>query len=267
MDGGQLKTQEVTADGDDPKRWVGVLHGILGTGRNWATVLRRVVRSRPEWGAVLVDLRQHGGSMGFSPPHTLQSAAGDLDSVGPGRALTALIGHSFGGKVALIRARDDQAIEQVWVMDSTPAARSSDAGPRALIRLIRALPPAFGERDEAVRAMIDQGVSRPVARWMATNLAHSGDSFRWRIDFDDMEALIEDFFRTDLWEMVEAPRPGLTLHFVRATGSPVMDARTVSRIRTAGEETGQVFLHELQGGHWINGDNPDGVVALLERGL
>jgi esterase len=261
-----LYTQEITAEGVAPERWVGILHGILGAGRNWATVMRRVVRSRPEWGAVLVDLRQHGRSMGFDPPHTLDTAAGDLDQLGQ-EPLAALIGHSFGGKVALVRARDDRAIEQVWVMDSTPAVRSSDAGPRAVIRIIRGLPPTFGDRGAAVTAMMEQGIARPVARWMATNLVHSGDEYRWRLDFDDMEALIEDFSETDLWQMVEDPRPGLSLHFVRATGSPVMDVRTVSRIRTAGEETGQVFLHELQGGHWINGDNPDGVVALLERGL
>lgn len=264
---GVLSAQDIVAPGAAPDRWIAVLHGILGAGRNWATIARRLVRSRPGWGAVLVDLRQHGNSGGFPPPHTVERAAADLDGLDRARRLRALVGHSFGGKVALVRARADHRIEQVWVMDSTPAARSVDGGPRALIRVMRDLPAVFGARGEAVQAMVERGVARPIARWLATNLVHEGDEFRWRIDFDDMEALLDDFAHTDLWDMVEAPRSGLAIHFVRATASPVLDAQAVARIRAVGEATGRVFLHEVQAGHWLNGDNPDAVVALLERRL
>jgi esterase len=263
----RLSTRDIVAEGATPERWVAVLHGILGAGRNWASVLRRVVRSRSEWGAVLVDLRQHGHSLGFPPPHTMERAAADLDTIEHAPGLRALIGHSFGGKVALLRAHDDDRIAQVWVMDSTPAARSVDAGPRALIRLVRSLPDSFASRHDAVAAMTDRGVARPVARWMATNLAHVGDEFRWRLDFDDMEALINDFSSADLWSLVEEPRPGLTIHFVRATRSPVLDEVAVARIRDAAGETGCVHLHEVDGGHWINGDNPDALVGLLRDEL
>jgi len=72
----EIATQDVMAPGESPDRWFAVLHGIFGSGRNWASVARRVVRARPEWGAVLVDLREHGESVGFEPPHTLDRAAG-----------------------------------------------------------------------------------------------------------------------------------------------------------------------------------------------
>src|SRR5690606_18639255 len=55
-----LSHDRVVADGAEPRAWMFVLHGIYGAGRNWASVVRRVVRERPEWGALLVDLRQHG---------------------------------------------------------------------------------------------------------------------------------------------------------------------------------------------------------------
>lgn len=254
-------------DGEAPSRWVALLHGILGAGRNWASVARRLVRERPDVGMALVDLRQHGGSQGFDPPHTLERTTADLDSLDRAGQFRAVIGHSFGGKIALLRGREDDGVEQVWVLDSTPAAVARDSGPGTLIRLMRALPATFESRNAAVERLRQQGVARPTARWLATNLKHGDDTFRWRFDLDDMEAMLQNFYRTDLWSIVEAPRPGLTIHFVRATGSPVLGAEAVGRIRAAGEETGRVFLHEITGGHWINADNPDRLIDLLARDL
>ena len=59
------------------------------------------------------------------------------------------------------------------------------------------------------------------------------------------------------------PRPGLEIHFIRATESPVLGAEAVGRIRAAGERTGRVFLHEVRGGHWLNADNPGALVDLI----
>ena len=256
----ELSTRTVT-DGS-PEAWLAVLHGIYGAGRNWRSVAASLVEERPDWGAVLVDLRQHGGSTGFEPPHTLERAAADLEGLGPS-PVRAVLGHSFGGKVALVRARDDEAIEQVWVVDSTPAAGEPEGSAWEMLELLRTLPERFDERDEAVDALVDAGLDRPIALWMSMNLERADGEYRWRIDPDDMEALLTDFFETDLWGVVEAPRDGLELHFIRATRSPVLDAEAVGRIRDAGERTGRVFLHEVVGGHWLNADAPDRLVELI----
>ncbi len=262
-----LNNREVTADDASPDRWMAVLHGIFGAGRNWAMVARSIVRSRPEWGLLLVDLRQHAGSRGFDPPHTLFRTASDLDTLPPDRPLTAVMGHSFGGKVALLRGHDDPGLEQVWVIDSTPDVGKPWGGPWSLLSLLRELPDRFDRRSEAVTALQARGVGEGIARWMATNLEWRDDAFRWRLDLDDMEAMLLEFYRTDLWPLVEVPRPGLTIHFVRATGSAVLGADALGRIRAAGEETGRVFLHEVQGNHWLNADNPDALVELLVANL
>src|SRR5690349_17274119 len=54
------------------------LHGILGTGANWRSIAKRVISEQPGLGAVLVDLRMHGRSQHFAPPHTVAAAAQDL---------------------------------------------------------------------------------------------------------------------------------------------------------------------------------------------
>jgi esterase len=264
---GRLSTQKVTVDGATPEGWVAVLHGIFGSGRNWGQVARGLVRARPEWGALLVDLRQHGGSQGFPPPHTMERTAADLGQLDAGGPIQAIMGHSFGGKIALLRGRVDRGVRQVWVIDSTPDAAEPGGGPWAVLAMLRRMPPRFDDRDAAIRTLTERGLARPLATWMATNLEATTDGYTWRLDFDDMEALLQDFFDRDLWALVEEPRPGLDIHFIRATGSAVLTAHAVRRIREAGVRTGQVFLHEVPGGHWLNADNPSAIVELMARTL
>jgi esterase len=257
----KLSTRIVEADGHSPARWLAVIHGIYGAGRNWRSVARKLVEERTDWGAVLVDLRQHGDSLGFRPPHTLERAAADLDTVTVA-PVRAVLGHSFGGKVALLRGRGDPGIRQVWVVDSTPEAREPEGSAWDMLEILRRLPRRFEDRETAVAALVSR-VDRPVALWMTANLERTDSGFTWRIDLDDMEALLLDFFRTDLWDVVEAPRDGLEIHFVRATRSPVLGMDALARIREAGVATGRVFTHDVLGGHWLNADNPDALVDLI----
>lgn len=263
---GTLNTREVTGD-SGARRWLAMLHGIFGQGRNWASVARDLTRARPEWGVVLVDLRQHGDSTGFEPPHTLDRTAADLAELERAPELRAVMGHSFGGKIALLHGRADERIEQIWVVDSTPAVLEPGGGPWSVLKILRNLPGPFEERERALDELVDHGIAHPTAMWLTTNLIWRDGAYHWRLDFDHMEAMLRDFFQTDLWELVEEPRPGLEIHFIRATGSNVLDAGAVARIRAAGLATGRVFLHDVTGDHWLNADNPEALVELMARSL
>lgn len=259
----ELNVREVTTDAAAPQQWLAVLHGIYGAGRNWGSVARGFVEASPEWGALLVDLREHGGSSGFQGPHTLEATAADLSGLERAASVRAVLGHSFGGKIALLHGGGDEHVGQVWVIDSTPEAREPSGSAWGMLRVLRSVPERFDDREQAVEALVAGGVDRPVALWMTTNLEWRDDEYRWRLDLDVMEELLRDFFRTDLWSMVEDPREGLELHFVRATASRVLSEEAASRIRSAGQRTGRVFLHDVQGGHWLNADNPEELVRLL----
>ena len=252
-----------------PQRWMLVLHGIYGQGRNWGSVARRVARERPDWGIALVDLRMHGGSLGFAPPHTVRAAAADLqvlrDALSGDPA--AVLGHSFGGKVALAYADLAPAgLRQVWLLDSTPATRPAGGSAWEMLQIVRSLPAVFGTRAELIEALERAGVAPPVAQWMATNLEHGSDGYRWRFDLAAIEALLRDFFAIDLWHVVESP-PGTTeVHLVKASGSSVLEGAALERARRAAHN-GRTFVHTVSGGHWLNADNPDAVVDLLVSGL
>lgn len=253
------------ADGAD--RWIYMLHGIYGAGRNWATMARRLREARPEWGVVLVDLRLHGHSQGFPPPHTLAACVHDLNALADAieRPPAAVLGHSFGGKVALMSAPAVHP-SQVWVIDSTPSRRTPGGSGYRMLRLLKRLPKEYDSRDDLVAAVEGEGFAPPVAHWMATNLVATGGIYTWRFDLGGLEALLDDFFRRDLWDVVESPPAGTEIRFVRASESDVMTDAEAQRIRSLGPGAGS-SVTEVHGGHWLHVDNPDGLLETLLEGL
>src|ERR1044071_10307564 len=96
--GPQLAHSMVGAGNATTDRLLFFLHGLLGRGSNWHGFAQQLVAARPEWTAVLVDLRMHGGSQGFAPPHTLAAASADvtalIESLAPSRC--AVVGPILG---------------------------------------------------------------------------------------------------------------------------------------------------------------------------
>lgn len=249
------------------RRWLYVLHGIYGTGRNWASFARRLVARRPEWGAVLVDLRLHGRSPGFEPPHTLAACVHDVLELSESldRPVDAVLGHSFGGKVALMVAAA-AAPSQTWTIDATPSRRSPGGGAARLLDVIRRYPGPFARRRDAVSAVEAEGFASPVAHWLATNLILVDAGYRWRLNPDGAEELLADYFRRDLWDVIETPVPPSEIHAVRAAQSDILSADDRARLRAA-TLNGRVHVHELAGGHWLHVDNPDGLPDLVAEHL
>ena len=132
-----------------------------------------------------------------------------------------------------------------------------------MLRVLRVYPGPFRDRDEAISAIESEGYPNRVAQWMSTNLVSHGDGLTWRLDPDQMEAMLRDFFLEDRWSIVEDPPQGLGLHFVRATDSSVLTETSAHRILEAGGRTGRVHLHTVEGGHWLNADNPEAIHRLL----
>jgi len=248
------------------------LHGFFGSGRNWAAIARGLIRVRPDWEAVLVDLRLHGESGGAPAPHSLAACALDVERLAEtlhgGTGPTAILGHSFGGKVAILAASEPGLpCEQVWVIDSTPAKGVTGAGAQRLLELIATLPDEFEDRKSGADAVEAAGFPRFVAEWMATNLVRRDDRYRWRFDVNDMRQLLTDFFESDLWAIVEQPPVDTEMRFIRASHDSILADSDAKRIMRLESEGSPVHLHTLEGGHWLNVDNPAGLITLLRTYL
>ncbi len=264
-----LAAAQVVAQDAKPERWAVFLHGLLGRGSNWQGFARKLVQVRPEWGALLLDLRMHGDSQALEPPHTLASAARDVRAAfaaapGPARAV---IGHSFGGKVALLLSADPPpGVEQVWVLDASPSARAERDERDTLERVLSALqdaPQRFTSRNEFTAELARRGVDEALGRWLAKNLVREADGLRFALDLAAMRDLLSDYDQTDLWPLIEAPPPGVAVRVVVGGRSRTIAPPDRVRLQAAAA-AGAIELLELpQAGHWLHTDDPDGLLDLL----
>lgn len=239
------------------------LHGILGSGANWRSFARAFVGSRPDWGAVLVDLRLHGDSAdGFDPPHTVEAAAADVQALfgelpGP---VGGVLAHSFGGKVALaLIERSGGDLDHVFVVDATPGVRPEARGSesvRDIVELLGSLPSEFPDRNAFIQFVEERGVTRPTAMWLAMNVRPvTGTSrFVFRIDVPAVRAMLDDYFARDLWPVLEHPPGRVRTHLVVGERSTVVDEADRERAKRCPRTTVDVIAGA---GHWVHADAPD----------
>lgn len=247
-----------------------MLHGILGSGGNLRSLARRMAAGAPEWGFILVDLRMHGMSQDAPPPHTLSAAARDLVALEQslGLPVDGVMGHSFGGKVALaLLAERARPLSLAVVLDSSPGASPESARRGNLLEILDflgSLPWPLPSREAFIEATERAGNSRPFSEWLAMNVRSQPDGFGLRIDLGAVRALLADYFRTDLWEVVENPPVKEGLHEIVAGRAVTLDASDRERLRRIAAEQPKLGFHLMPNvGHLLHLEDPDGLYAIL----
>lgn len=155
-----------------------ILHGLMGSSRNWQTTGRDLAAM---FHVYAVDLRNHGGS-----PHAdttdYTAMVGDvlhwLDANHLSRV--TLMGHSMGGKVAMTLAcAHADRIERLIIVDIAPKTYASD-GHRAEFAAMNALDLAtLASRAEAEKHFADFVEDWMMRKFLATSLERD-EQGRWR---------------------------------------------------------------------------------------
>jgi pimeloyl-ACP methyl ester carboxylesterase len=166
-----------------------ILHGLFGSGRNWAGVAQRLAAHHQ---VIALDLRNHGASP-WADTRDYAEMAEDVRARlhASGHPRFALLGHSMGGKAAMVLALAHGAeVERLVVVDIAPAVyqphhlgyvramRALDLG--GITRRAEAdsrLAPAVG--DAAERSFLLQNLVFP-------NAAVGGE-VRWRLNLAAIE--------------------------------------------------------------------------------
>jgi len=266
----ELHHDTLTVGGETPERWILFVHGILGRGANWRGFARKLLPELPGWGALLVDLRAHGGSRSVPGPDSLEAAAADLFDLFDARPVGAVVGHSFGGKVALELSRH-RPIEDLFVVDSLPAARPDREGSEGTVRVVKMLrhaPAFFVDRGAFEDYVTEMGFSKSLALWLSQNLDPIDDGYELGLDIDRIEALLHDYFVTDLWPAIDPPPTETTAHLIIGGRSTVFDDEDHDHAIDVAARHGRVHVTVLpESDHWVHIDDPAGLSAVIVEAL
>jgi esterase len=257
---------QLTGTGADPERVAVLVHGIMGSGRNWSGWARRLGVLYPRWRFVTVDLRGHGDSHPAPPPHDLGACADDLAETVASAGLrpTVAIGHSFGGKVIARWAcgRSDGP-RVALVLDAVPFEAGEaplDDEVAGVVRAVASLRPPLQGYDQVREAFLSRGFSELLAGWMTTNLRREGDGFAWRFDLDIVRSLLDSYLAEDLSTLIEASPGRVTL--VRAGRSSRWTPLLLARL----DALRGIELRVMpDAGHWLHVDDPTGLMEEINR--
>ncbi len=263
-------------------------HGILGSRTNWKSFARTALRSSG-LGTLTVDLRNHGQSHGFAPPHSVQAAADDVGRLCAHLDLRPrlLVGHSWGGKAMAQLALDNVDVNAALIVDAPfgirvfgqalgsavpialgPRARGEGTGGdgsiEGVIDVVSSVAMPVRSRKELVEILLSRGLSLPLAQWMTTNL---DEQLNWKFDLAAIGPMLLSFGALDLWPAMLAHRPGLAIHLARGGRSDRWTVNETARV-VAAAAAGVVVDHVLEGaGHWVHTDDPEGLLAVLMASL
>lgn len=270
-----------SSKGDDVKQFV-MMHGILGSKRNWRTPARRLIQRLERRGvaaeAYTVDHRGHGESHGLPPPNDLPACARDLHSSFEqlGVAPHVIMGHSFGGKVALEYLKQAMAHgwhlpRHFWVLDSLPTTFNPKLAAQQtvsrIIELVTTMDGSFTGKEQVTEILRKHHVTGPVIQWLLTNVvpAKEPGKYTWNFDPPVIRELFADLCTRDyidtLRELSDARLP-TKVHLLRAGKNPAWLPDVMERVNGVLSEN--VLLHDMPHvGHWVHAEDLEGLLDIV----
>lgn len=232
-------------------------HGLFGQGRNW-TQIGKALADRHR--VTLVDMPNHGQSEWTERLDYIDMAdavASLLDEPG------ALVGHSMGGKAAMLTAlRHPERVERLVVVDVSPVEYRSTDEFRGFIDGMLAIDlDQIESRADADAALSDAVPDRGVRGFLLQSLRWEEEGWRWLPNLELLRrdlGVLRGFPETDavydgpvLWV------GGANSGYVRDEFADAMEAR-FPRVR-------RVTIKNA--GHWVHSEQPKVFTEVLSRFL
>lgn len=237
------------------------LHGLLGSSSNWHSIARRL---EDRFHILVPDLRNHGRS-----PHSdrmnYPTMAEDLAELIDDHGLDSahLIGHSMGGKVAMLLALDQpRLVSGLVVVDIAPVDYPNRFA--EIFAALQEIDTAKLQNHEQANRQLAQAITEPSLRqYLLQNLQRQGASWYWRNNLEVLRREIDSLTSfPDLHAHSSYAGPVL---FIYGAASDYLQPEHQPRIRT-------IFPHarfrRIAGaGHWVYAEQPDAFFAALNSFL
>jgi esterase len=233
-----------------------VLHGLYGNQANWSTHARQLAQ---DFAVYALDARNHGQSP-WADSMLLEEMAADvaetMDSLG--LASAHLLGHSMGGKTAMLLAlRQPQRARSLIVVDIAPVAYAK--GTDKVLNALAAVDLAHMQSRSEADAMLAQQIeSSAVRAFLLTNLQRNDDgTFQWRIN---LPVIGQYFDALTGWPDVQAPYIGPTLFIDGESSDYILPEHHVEMRRLFPHGTLKTVANA---GHWVHSEKPEAVQRLV----
>lgn len=233
------------------------LHGLFGQGKNFQTIARGL---EPEWRSILVDLPNHGASswtdrvdyadMADAVAATLRTVPADDDATSP---RFAVVGHSMGGKVAMMLAlRHPELVERLVVVDIAPGPGGGTEEFEHLLGALATLDLEALESRSHADAQLTELIASPTVRgFLLQNLQRAdGGGWRWRANLDLLRAQLDV---VGGFPDVDATCDGPVL-WVAGDRSDYVRPEHGERMRELFPRTRQLTVKDS--GHWVHSEQP-----------
>lgn len=235
-----------------------LLHGLLGSSRNWQSLARLLV---DRYRVTALDLRNHGSSPHSSTmdyPHM----AADVREWLQGRQ-AHVIGHSMGGKVAMLLAcTSPDSVKSLTVIDIAP--RAYPARWQAEFAAMQRLPvERLRSRAEAEQLLESDISDWAFRKFLVTNLERmEGGGFRWIINLETLTKTLGALFQ-------QVPTAGMSYDgptlFATGSRSRFVDSSDHEHIRSFFRDC---RIEEIRdAGHNVHFDQPAALMKLLDQHL
>jgi esterase len=167
-----------------------ILHGLLGSARNWTTAGKELAGTHRVFA---LDLRNHGRSP-WAATMSFDDIAGDVATFidGHGLGTVTLIGHSLGGKVAMrLALTRPELVGRLVVVDVAPVAYADTFGP--FVQAIRRVDLAAVQRRADADLQLQDAVPDAALRnFLLQNLVKTDAGFVWRVNLDGLAANMDE---------------------------------------------------------------------------
>jgi pimeloyl-ACP methyl ester carboxylesterase len=251
---------------------VAFLHGLFGQGRNWTQIAKALAGpDGTNARCLLVDLPDHGRSpwtREFSYASYADSVATTLAGVAPGEPWV-LVGHSLGGKVAMVTALTHPTlVRSLVVVDIAPKDYGDLDRFVHYIRAMQALPlDELTGRADAEQRFAAVEPDAAVRNFLLQNLRRHGSTWSWQAN---LALIAQDAARgrgsriADFPDLDVPPYDGPVVWLVGGESGYVTDA-DAGQMRARFPRARLVVVNGV--GHWVHSQAPDVVTETLRRVL
>ena len=226
-----------------------ILHGLLGMSDNWITLGKKFALDRP---VHLLDMRNHGHSFHHEQMN-YNAMAEDIKVYLDHHSLKKidLLGHSMGGKVAMLFAcKYPENVHKLVVADISPRAYSDHH--QNIFKAINSINLAkIVSRKDAEQILDSQIKDFGTKQLILKNLYRKNEhSFRWRFHLNAIEEQISNIVAP-----IESHRTfsGKTL-FVRGTKSDYIQSGDMALINKHFPNSSVVGIKNAA--HWLHAEKP-----------